>query len=106
VYVNKVQKGANPVNEQTIFGENSASSILIIKATSEEIGTILHANYELEKTLGFKRTEVIGKNISLIMPRLIGRKHDLFIKRYFDTAKAKVIDIKRQLLARANDGYL
>jgi hypothetical protein len=36
---------------------------------------------------------VIGKNISLIMPRPIGKVHDKFIHRYFETAKATVIDI-------------
>jgi hypothetical protein len=44
-----------PINEQTIFGENSASAIIIISATSSKIGTVVHANEEVEHVLGFKR---------------------------------------------------
>ena len=44
-----------PINEQTIFGENSASAIIIISATSSRIGTVIHANEEVEHILGFKR---------------------------------------------------
>jgi PAS domain S-box-containing protein len=76
-----------------LFGENSNSAIIIISATSTNVGTIIHTNDEIEYVLGYKRREVIGKNISLIMPRPIARVHDLFIHRYFETAKPTVIDI-------------
>jgi hypothetical protein len=42
-------------NEQTIFGENSASAIIMISATSSRIGTVVHANEEVEVVLGYKR---------------------------------------------------
>ena len=37
-----------PVNEQTIFGENSASGIIIISATSTKIGIIINTNEDIE----------------------------------------------------------
>lgn len=37
-----------PINEMTIFGENTASAIIIMSATSENIGVIEQANEELE----------------------------------------------------------
>lgn len=80
-------------NEQTLFGENSNAAIIIISATSTNVGTIIHTNDEIEQILGFKRKDIIGKNISLIMPRPIAKVHDLFIHRYFETAKPTVIDI-------------
>lgn len=89
-----------------MFGENTASAILIIKATSSSIGTIIHSNEEIEQVLGYQRQDIIGRNINMIMPRPISIKHDLFVKRYFETAKPTVIDIKRQLLGKAKDGYL
>jgi len=42
----------------------------------------------------------------MIVPWPIARVHDRLIHRYFDTAKPRVIDIKRQLFARDKDGYL
>lgn len=92
---NKMQKknSTSVASEQTTFGENSNAAVIIISATSTNVGTIIHTNDEIEQILGFKRKEVIGKNISLIMPRPIARVHDLFIHRYFETAKPTVIDI-------------
>lgn len=95
IYQNKLCKksGAMPINEQTTFGENSASAIIIISATSTDLGTIVHCNDELEGILGYKRKDALGKNINVIIPRPIGKVHDKFVHRYFDTAKATVIDI-------------
>jgi len=53
-----------PINEQTIFGENSASAIIMISATSSRIGTVINANEDVEGVLGFKRQELISKNVT------------------------------------------
>lgn len=68
-----------PINEQTIFGENSASAIIMISATSSKIGVVVHANEEVEHVLGFKRQELIGRNITMIIPRPIAKAHDKLI---------------------------
>ena len=51
----------------------------MISADSERVGTILHSNDDIEHILGFKRYEILGKNISCLMPRVIGKTHDKFI---------------------------
>ena len=79
---------------------------MIISATSVDIGIVIHSNDELQGILGFERRDVIGKNISSIMPRPIGKVHDRFVHRYFETAKPTVIDIKRQLFGKCKDGYI
>lgn len=63
-------------------------------------------NEELEHMLGFTRREVVGKNINLIIPSPLGKKHDRLIQRYFETAKPTVIEIQRQSLACNKLGYL
>lgn len=40
------------------------------------------------------------------MPKPIGKVHDKFIERFFETAKPTVIDIKRQLFGVTNLGYI
>ena len=74
-------------NEQTKFGENSCSAIIVMSATSTEVGTIVHANDEIQNILGFQRKDLIDKNIKMIMPGPIAKVHDNFIHRYFETAK-------------------
>jgi PAS domain S-box-containing protein len=108
IYQTKISKKAAtmPINEQTIFGENSAAAIVIVSATSLEIGRIEHVNDEIEHLLGYKRRDILGKNCGVLMPRPIGDAHNSFIERYFETAKARVIDKRVQHLAACADGYL
>lgn len=104
----KITKKGNsmPINEQTVFGENSAAAIIIISATSSKIGTIIHCNEEVENVLKYKRNELIGKNINIITPRPIAKVHDRLVQRYFETAKPNVIEIKRELFGVTKEGYL
>ncbi len=62
IFMNRISKRgtAMPINEQTIFGENSATAIVLISASSTKIGHILHANEEIEEVLGFNRKDIIG----------------------------------------------
>jgi hypothetical protein len=81
IFFSRISKKGNGMtaNEQTIFGENSASGIIMISATSSRIGTIIHSNEEVEAVLGFKRMELIGRNITTIIPRPIAKAHDKLI---------------------------
>lgn len=68
---------------------------MIISATSSEVGTILHSNNELQYLLGYKPSEIVGRNIDIIMPRPIGLIHNSMIKQYFSTAKSRILNLKR-----------
>ncbi|CDW84462.1 pas domain s-box family protein [Stylonychia lemnae] len=105
-YHGKMSKKAIPVNEMSIFGENSNCAIIMISATSRKTGNIIHVNDEVETILGYKKQELMHKNVSIMMPKPIAKIHDKFIDRYFDTAQPTVIDIKRQLFGCTNTGYL
>lgn len=97
VFAMKMAKKGNtmPVNEQSLFGENSAAAVIIISATSTKIGTIIHTNEEVEEVLGYNRKDLIGRNITTIIPRPIAKVHDRIVQRYFETAKPTVIEIQR-----------
>jgi len=106
IYNNRLSKKVLPNNEQNIFGENSLVSIIIIDANSKNIGNIVHANEESIQMFHYKREELLDTNISQHMPKPIGKVHNRFIERYFDTARPKVIDIKRELFAVNKEGYM
>ena len=71
IFQAKIQRKAAsvPNNEQTMFGENTASAIIIISATSQKIGTVVHANEELYHMFGFMPKDLVGKSVNLLMPR-------------------------------------
>lgn len=88
VYQMKVQKKGNamPINEQTIFGENTASAIVIMSANSTNIGVIEQTNEEMEQVLGYKAKDLIGNNVRQLIPKPIAIQHDRLVQRYFETA--------------------
>lgn len=79
IYYIKVKKHIDKLNrsrETWMFGENSGASMIVISATLLNMGKILHANDEVETLLGYRRKELIGRNINCIMPNIIGKIHD------------------------------
>jgi PAS domain S-box-containing protein len=69
--------------------------MIVISATRDNYGRVIHANDEVECLLGYKRKDLIGKNVSIVIPKIIGEIHDLFIKKYLETAENRAIDLLR-----------
>jgi PAS domain S-box-containing protein len=66
--------------------------VVVVSASSDEIGCVVHANEEIENVLGYKRKELIGRNVGIIMPKPIAESHNEFIRNYFEKAKSAVVD--------------
>lgn len=56
-YSNKIlarkNNASSTTNEIDLFGENSAAAIFLVDSKSNSLGTIIHANDEVEYQLGF-----------------------------------------------------
>lgn len=83
---------------QPAYGTNS-QAVVVIAGNRANMGTIDNANHELEQTLGYKKVELIGENISIIMPEIIGKYHNLFMQKYFEkNVQINVEDNKERLV--------
>jgi two-component system, LuxR family, sensor kinase FixL len=67
-------------------------------------GTIQMFNPAAVKMFGYRRDEVLGKNVSLLMGAPHRERHDGYIHNYQATGDAKIIGIGRELMARKKDG--
>ncbi len=65
--------------------------------TIDEKGMIRSANPALEKLFGYNRVEVIGKNISMLMPDPHSSNHDSYMEKYYQTGQAKILGIGREV---------
>jgi hypothetical protein len=61
------------------FGENSGAAIIVVSASTSEIGTIIHTSSEIKDILGYSCKELHGKNVSYIMPTPTALVHDRLI---------------------------
>ena len=71
----------------------------------DEWGTILSFSTAAEKMFGFSEAEVIGENVSMLMPSPDRERHDSYLENYRETGERKIIGIGRVTTARHRDGF-
>lgn len=74
----------------------------IITITSE--GLIDTINPAGERMFGYTAEELVGKNISTLMPQPYRSEHDSYLKRYQESGQAKIIGIGREVVGLRKDG--
>ncbi|MEQ1825234.1 MAG: PAS domain S-box protein [Pirellula sp.] len=74
--------------------------------TIDEKGFVQHANRALTKLFGFTLDEIIGKNVSVLMPEPDRSSHDGYLRKYLETGRAAIIGIGRQVMGQRKDGTL
>lgn len=72
--------------------------------TINDRGMIISFNKAAEKIFSYKASDVIGKNISMLMAPNIAVQHDQHIKNFIETGERKIIGIGRELLAMKKNG--
>ena len=96
----------NYMNEDKFFGYNTGTVIITITVTPRDIGSITNASFETMRLLGYRHKELKGKNVRTLMPKILQDNHDSFLQNYFETAKAKILEVQRIVLAKDKDGYV
>jgi PAS domain S-box-containing protein len=74
--------------------------------TIDERGIVESMNPAAENTFGWQATEVIGKNVTILMPLPYKEQHDNYIANYVRTGHAKIIGIGREVVGQRKDGSL
>ncbi len=69
-------------------------------------GRIETFNSAAEVIFGFNAQEILGKNVSLLMPEPYKGEHDDYIRNYLETGNAKIIGIGREAQGRRKDGSI
>jgi two-component system sensor kinase FixL len=86
---------------QTILN-TAADGIIVIDAR----GTIERFNPGAERLFGYAASEVIGRNVNVLMPSPDHEQHDGYLSRYLSTGDARIIGIGREVKGRRRDGSI
>jgi PAS domain S-box-containing protein len=78
----------------------TVDGIIVIDAK----GTIESFNPGAERLFGYPAPEVLGRNVSLLMPSPDRERHDSYLRRYVETGQATIIGVGREVVGRRRDG--
>ncbi len=80
--------------------ETAVNAIITINASC----IIETANTATERLFGYKRAEIIGQNISMLMPQPFRARHDGYVQNYLSTGVKRIIGIGREVVGQRKDG--
>lgn len=72
--------------------------------TIDSKGVIESINMAAANQFGYSEKEVIGNNITMLMPQPYRAEHDGYIDRYMTTKKPRIIGIGREVVGKTKDG--
>lgn len=72
--------------------------------STDQRGLINTFNPAAEKIFGYKADEVMGQNVSILMPEFEAINHDSYLARYQEKSNSHVIGIGREINGRHKDG--
>jgi len=74
-------------------------------AISEQ-GVVESFNLSAERIFGYAAAEVLGNNVSMLMPEPYRGEHDGYLESYLRSGQRKVIGSRREFMGRRKDGSL
>jgi two-component system sensor kinase FixL len=80
--------------------ESAVDAIVVIDAQ----GRIEVFNPAAERLFGYSEAEVIGRNVSMLMPAPYQHEHDGYLERYLQEGNARIIGIGREVQGLKRDG--
>lgn len=80
--------------------DNAADGI----ATIDQRGIVQSFNHAAESIFGWTSAEVIGRNVSMLMPADLAARHDGFLARYIASGEARIMGRGREVPGMRKDG--
>jgi PAS domain S-box-containing protein len=80
--------------------ESAVEGIIVIDSE----GLVQSFNPAAERIFGYRADEVLGRNVSMLMPSPDHEQHDRYLADYLSTGHQRIIGIGREVMGRRKDG--
>jgi two-component system sensor kinase FixL len=95
----RIQSAAREAHLESILATVPDAMIVI-----DERGAMQSFSTAAERLFGYRASEVLGKNIKMMMPSPYRENHDDFLARYLRTGEKRIIGIGRVVVGERKDG--
>lgn len=96
-----IERALDQAEAQTSAILRTAADAIISISSS---GLIFTYNAAAEQMFGYRAEEMIGTNISRLMPSPYANEHDDYLRNYLKSGKARIIGIGRETVGRKKSG--
>lgn len=102
------------ISEEKLLAENNKNNQTILKAIVDNLndvvilinrkGKIKGVNKAVREMFGYSNAELLGENVSILMPSPYNEKHTVYMHKYLETGAVNIIGLGRELPAKKKDG--
>jgi PAS domain S-box-containing protein len=86
--------------------EGQEDGILFMTMEEERLAQITTCNLSCSSMLGYAKTELLNRNVNVLMPYVFSKNHDEILKRYLQTSENFFANKDRQVYAKNKTGYV
>lgn len=99
-----IQRTRAALNEREAHLRSILDTVLDATVVIETNGVIVSFNSAAVRQFGYQEAEVIGQNVSILMPEPYRAGHDGYMARYMQTGEKRIIGVDRVVVGRRKDG--
>lgn len=100
-----MDQSARELSNTQIFSEEATS--IILSGGKTNTGKILKASITSRRIFGYAPKNLVNKNVTILMPQIIGRKHMSIMQEYFKTGKEYTMNLLTySTFGLGRDGYI
>ncbi|MCW5697529.1 MAG: PAS domain S-box protein [Bauldia sp.] len=92
------------VTEQSAFLQSVLDTVPDAIMVIDDRGLLLTYSPAAKRLFGYDADEVLGRNVSMLMPSPYRDHHDAYIERYLKTGERRIIGIGRVVVGQRKDG--
>ena len=78
--------------DMKILREKINLPYILVSTHKEQIGKIVDLSLNILKIFGYVKSELMGKNISMLIPKIFAKNHDLIIREQYEKDKLRLLD--------------
>lgn len=110
--IGTISSGRDMTEERRALLESQARLEAVVNTavdaiiTIDEAGIVESLNPATEKMFGYNAAELLGKNVSILMPSPYRQEHDGYVRRFLDTGEKRIIGIGREVIGRHKSGAI